>query len=211
MPPRIKSPLEKEQLRDKVVDAARDLFVCKGFEAVTMRELAQRIGFSATAIYLYFSDKEALMRAVCDADLLKLAHALQSVMAISNPVERLLAIGEGYANFALTYPNQYRMLFMMPHPVHAPEHSTLQQNNIEQDAYYQLKTVVQEVLDSGGFIDDLKDPDLIAQTIWGATHGVCALEIIMAKDTWVSWRSIEDRLLAIRQLIIKGMLKNYEA
>jgi len=47
-----------------IIDAARELFVTRGVEAVTMREIAKRINYSATSIYLHFADKEALLRAI---------------------------------------------------------------------------------------------------------------------------------------------------
>ncbi|MGJ8619481.1 MAG: TetR/AcrR family transcriptional regulator [Methylophilaceae bacterium] len=207
MPPKLKTEAEKQKIRTNIIDAARDLFVSKGIEAVTMREIAKRIGYSATTIYLYFADKEALLRAICDTDLLKLAATLKEVLALEDPVERLLTFGHTYALFSLAYPNHYRLMFMMPRPVHAPESSSIIYNNHEQDAYFQLKTVVNEVYEAGLFKPELDDPELIAQTLWAATHGVCALHNTMANDTWIDWRDIETRLLAMRKMIIRGMLK----
>lgn len=207
MPPKLKTEAEKQKIRTNIIDAARDLFVSKGIEAVTMREIAKRIGYSATTIYLYFADKEALLRAICDTDLLKLAATLKEVLAIEDPVERLLTFGHTYALFSLAYPNHYRLMFMMPRPVHAPESSSIIYNNHEQDAYFQLKTLVNEVYEAGLFKPELDDPELIAQTLWAATHGVCALHNTMANDTWIDWRDIETRLLAMRKMIIRGMLK----
>ena len=64
---------EKEVVRGKILDAARELFVAEGYEAVTMRKIAQAIEYSPTAIYLHFRDKEAVINAICDTDFLKLA------------------------------------------------------------------------------------------------------------------------------------------
>ena len=207
MPPKVKTEAEKQKVRTLIIDAARELFVSKGIEAVTMREIAKGIGYSATSIYLYFADKETLLRAICETDLLRLATTLKEVLAISDTVERLLAVGDTYAQFALAYPNHYRMMFMMPRPAHTPESSSIQHNDYEQDAYYQLKTVVNDVYTAGKFKPELQDPDLIAQTIWAGTHGVCALHITATNDTWVDWRDIESRLQAMREMIIRGMLK----
>jgi AcrR family transcriptional regulator len=207
MPPKPKTELEREQLRTLIIDSARDLFVSKGVEAVTMREIAKRIGYSATSIYLHFADKEALLRAICDTDFLKLATTLREILSIPNPIERLIAFGEGYARFALAFPNHYRLMFMTPHLPYSAECSGLQQNNAEQDAYFQLKMVVQDVYASGGFRDDLNDPELIAQTVWAGMHGVCALQIIMAADDWVQWRPIDVRLTMMQQLMLSGLLK----
>jgi len=64
MPPKPKTEAERQRLRILIIDAARELFVSRGVEAVTMREIAKRIGYSATSIYLHFADKEAVLRAI---------------------------------------------------------------------------------------------------------------------------------------------------
>jgi AcrR family transcriptional regulator len=207
MPPKPKTELERQHLRTLIIDAARELFVTRGVEAVTMREIAKRIGYSATSIYLHFADKESLIRAICDTDFLALASTLKSIFQITDPVERLFALGQGYAQFALSHPNHYRLMFMTERTPCDPEKSSLQQNSAEQDAYFQLKTVVAEAYAAGCFRADLKDPELIAQTMWAGTHGVCSLQISMAEDKWVNWRDISARLQLMQEVMMRGLMK----
>lgn len=207
MPPKPKTEAERQQLRTLIIDAARELFVSKGVEAVTMREIAKRIGYSATSIYLHFADKEALLRAILDVDMLALATNLKSMMQIADPVERMQALGLGYAEFALTYPNHYRLMFMAERMPCDPAKSSLQHNNAEQDAYFQLRTVVNDVYLAGRFRVELNEVDLIAQTVWAGIHGVCALQINMAEDKWVDWSDINARLLLMQAVLVRGLLK----
>jgi AcrR family transcriptional regulator len=207
MPPKIKTETERLQLRTLIIDAARDLFVTRGVEAVTMREIAKRIGYSATSIYLHFADREAVLRAICDTDFLALATALKDIMLITDPVERMKALGKGYAEFALSYPNHYRLMFMSARMPHDVDLSSLEKNSPEQDAYFQLKSVVTDVYLAGRFKADLQNVDLIAQTIWAGMHGVCSLEINMACDKWVNWTEISDRLQLMQTVLIYGLLR----
>lgn len=207
MPPKLKTATEREQLRTLIIDAARELFVARGVDAVTMREIAKRIGYSATSIYLHFADKEALLKAICDTDFLALATSLKNIMQIADPVERMQALGRGYAAFALTHPNHYRLMFMTAHAPIQPENSSLQQNSAEQDAYFQLKTVVSAVHSAGRFRTDLQDVDLIAQTIWAGVHGVCSLQISMSCDKWVNWTDISARLQLMQTVMLRGLLR----
>ena len=41
---------QQEDLRAKILDAARELFVNQGVEAVSMRKIADKIGYSATTL-----------------------------------------------------------------------------------------------------------------------------------------------------------------
>lgn len=207
MPPKPKTEAERQQLRTLIIDAARELFVARGVEAVTMREIAKRIDYSATSIYLHFADKEAVLRAILDVDMLALATSLKTILQIADPVERMQALGHGYAEFALSFPNHYRLMFMAERNPCDPEKSSLQQNNAEQDAYFLLKTVVNDVYLAGRFKLELQDVDLIAQTIWAGVHGVCSLQITMACDKWVNWTDISARLQLMQTVLIRGLLR----
>lgn len=207
MPPKLKTDVERQQLRTLIIDAARELFVSRGVEAVTMREIAKRIGYSATSIYSHFADKEAVLRAICDTDFLALATSLKDILQITDPVERMQALGSGYAAFALSHPNHYRLMFMAARAPYNPAESSLQQYSAEQDAYFQLKIVVGEAYEAGRFKADLHDVDLIAQTIWAGMHGVCSLQITMAQDKWVNWSDISARLQLMQAVMMRGLLR----
>src|SRR5271155_2506064 len=105
---------QQEDLRAKILDAARELFVNEGVEAVSMRKVAEKIGYSATTLYNYFEDKEALLYALCDADFGTLHELFKKIGRIASPIERLRKLGQAYISFALNYPSHYRLMFMTP-------------------------------------------------------------------------------------------------
>ena len=67
----------KASLRNEILDAARALFVEEGYDAVSMRKVAQRIEYSPTTIYLYFKDKGELFQAICEEMFAKLSRKLE--------------------------------------------------------------------------------------------------------------------------------------
>jgi len=207
MPPKIKSEQDRDKLRVSILDAARYLFVQRGIDAVSMREIAKRINYSATTLYHHFADKEALLQAVCDEDFLKLASGMHQVMQLPDLIERIQALGKGYAMFALQHPNHYRMMFMTPRAPCNQEITRIQQGNTEQDAYAQLKHVVQKAFEAGFFREDLVDSELIAQTIWAGIHGVCSLQIALGHEGWIHWAAIEERLELMQAAMLQGLLK----
>jgi AcrR family transcriptional regulator len=208
MPPRPKTEQQRLQTRTSILDAARELFVERGVDAVTMREIAKRIGYSPTAIYLHFKDKRALIRQLCDTDFLTLAQELQVIEQIADPIERLRLLGLGYVQFAVTHPNHYRLLFMTPQVVCDPDNSGIESGNPEQDAYAHLRSMVAEAHAAGRFRSELDDnPDLVAQTLWAGLHGVCALEIAKKLDCWVEWQPFEQRVALMQETLMRGLLK----
>ena len=178
----------------------------RGIEAVSMREIAKKINYSATTLYHHFADKEALLQAVCDEDFLALAGGMREIMQLPGLIARIQALCNGYAQFALRHPNHYRLMFMTPRAPCNLDITKIQQGNTEQDAYAQLKLVVQEAFDARLFKPDITNIELIAQTLWASTHGVCSLEIALGHETWINWVDIDARLRLMQSAILRGLL-----
>ena len=57
----------KQQLPDteaRIIDAARELFIEKGYAATSMSDIAARAGMNRPALHYYFRTKERMFRAV---------------------------------------------------------------------------------------------------------------------------------------------------
>ncbi len=198
---------QQEDLRTKILDAARELFVSEGVEAVSMRKVADKIGYSATTLYNYFQDKDALLFAVCDADFGTLQEMFKKIGTIINPVERMVRMGAAYTKFALDYPSHYRLLFMTPRIHRGEGNAKIERGNPDQDCYAFVRTTVAEALEGGYFRKEYHDPDLIAQVVWSAVHGVASLHLIMGKDDWVKWRNVEEVASTAVEVTIRGLLR----
>ena len=59
---------DREHTRAKILDAARRMFVRRGYEATTMRGIADEVEYTPTAIYHHFRNKEALLKELCAID-----------------------------------------------------------------------------------------------------------------------------------------------
>jgi AcrR family transcriptional regulator len=202
---------EKSKTRDKILDAARELFISEGYEGVSMRRVAEKIEYSPTAIYVHFADKEELFRELCHQDYAQLAGVFQSSVISSDPAERIRQIGQSYMDFGLQYPNHYKFMFMTPHPTHEPDEEDCEvKGNPEKDAYAFLKWAVVQALEAGCFRKEFRDADVIAQTLWAGVHGVIALQIAMGGDDWVDWRPIKDRMRTMMDVTFIGLVRPAE-
>ena len=200
---------ERQAVRDKILDAARELFVAEGYDAVTMRKIAEKIEYSPTAIYFHFRDKEALLQELCDTDFAALAGEFQKIAEVGDPIERLRQIGHAYVSFALGYPNHYRLMFMTPHP--APmrsEDSRLTRGNPEEDSYAFLKGTVAQAIAAGHLRPEYTDADLVSQMVWAGTHGVVSLQIAKCNDDWVEWRDARTTAHELIEVMIRGLVRS---
>ncbi len=201
---------ERQEIREKILDAARELFASHGYEAVTMRRIAEKIEYSPTAIYFHFEDKEALLRDLCDTDFGALAAHFQTIARIADPIERLRQIGLAYTEFGLEHPNQYRFMFMTPRPALPPDSSALEKGNPEEDAYAFLRETIAQGISQGRFRPELQDADLVSQVVWEATHGVISLQIAKCNDGWIDWRPIRESATLVIDSLIRGLTRKTE-
>jgi AcrR family transcriptional regulator len=159
---------EKEEVRNKILDAARERFAAEGYDKVTMRGIAEAIEYSPTTIYLHFQDKDALVRELCNVDFGRLLEAMEHAPVPAEPVEAIRQLGRAYVAFALEHPNQYRFMFMTPI---APL-GERQEDSPGALSFGHLLAAVERAVAAGRF--RRVDPVTAAQVLWMSVHGVAA-------------------------------------
>lgn len=199
---------ERDETRQRILDAARELFATYGYEGVSMRKIADKIEYSATTIYQHFKDKEALIKELCSGDFRQLAAVMQGLLRLKDPIERIWKCGAAYIQFAISYPNHYRLMFMTPYPVTTEDLSPEDRDvkgNPEFDAYALLRKLVDDAVNAGIVRDPKADPELITQTLWAGVHGVVALEITLGTDDWIPWKPLKKRTTAMLDAMTRGI------
>src|SRR4051812_38459262 len=98
---------QKEELKTKILQAARELFMERGFDETSIRTIAERIEYSPTTIYLYFKDKDDIFHALHGEGFTILNQYFKSLAHVSEPFERLKAICSAYINFAIDNGEYY--------------------------------------------------------------------------------------------------------
>jgi AcrR family transcriptional regulator len=199
---------ERDEVRGKIMDAARDLFAAEGIEAVSMRKIAEAVEYSPTIIYQHFTDKESLLHELCSQDFDALAAAFAEIAGESDPILRIRDIAIAYARFGIEHPNHYRLMFMTPfHNKKLDEDDMCKKGNPDQDGYAFLKKAVTEAIEAGRYRDGLDNSELISQVLWAAVHGVVSLQITKAKDAWLEWQPFEKRIQLMLDALQRGMAR----
>jgi AcrR family transcriptional regulator len=95
-----KRTAKAEQTRSGIVDAAMTLFRAGGYDATTMRAIADEAGVSLGSAYYYFSGKEELVQAFYDQ--IQVEHAAAAERALDQPAfaERLRGVMESFVEVA---------------------------------------------------------------------------------------------------------------
>ena len=188
---------EKEELRQGILDAARELFATEGYENVSMRKIAEKIDYSPTTIYLYFKDKDELLRSVCEETFTKLVKKFEDIVAnTSDPIEQLRQVGRAYIGFGLDHPNHYKVTFMQagrPGPMEDQKFDY--HGSMGEKCFLQLRSIVEECVQQRKI--RAVDLDTTSQALWAVVHGITSLLISHPDFPWVDKDRLIDQVIDV--------------
>jgi AcrR family transcriptional regulator len=161
----------KEDLKQSILDAAKNLFLKEGYEATSIRKIAAEIEFSPTTIYLYYKDKAAISHALHQEGFKLLASQFNVLTYIENPFERLKAMGRVYMQFALENNDFYELMFNRAEPLDCVDDHWEE----GEQAFRLLLMNVQACKEAGYFTQF--DAESFSMMIWSTMHGLCTLKI----------------------------------
>jgi AcrR family transcriptional regulator len=161
---------EKEDLHKSILDAAREVFLEKGYDQTSIRNIAQKIEYSPTTIYLYFKDKDAIFLALHEDGFKLLNNEMVGLFSIEDPYERLITMGRVYLDFARRNPDFYDLMFVQKAPIESLENKSWEDGL---NAFKGLEMTIQQCMDLGYFKFD--DAEVAAFLVWSTMHGMCTL------------------------------------
>lgn len=102
---------DRKDIRESILKSAQNIAAQDGWEAVSVRKIADSIGYTAPIIYEYFDGKEQLLLAILEHSHTLLYKALTTAAsACTDQRERLQAIAVAYRDFSVERPELYRLL-----------------------------------------------------------------------------------------------------
>lgn len=158
-------------MRSLILDAARSIFLEKGFEQASIRNIAEKIEYSPGTIYLYFRDKDEIFHALHEEGFRRMLEKMQPLQHVEDPFERLKALGHTYLEFARNNKDFYQLMFIMDAPI---KHEENDENwHMGHQSLNFLKQVLRQCQERGRFQG--MDIEYLSFTIWSAVHGMSAL------------------------------------
>ncbi|HEY0795248.1 MAG TPA: TetR/AcrR family transcriptional regulator [Acidisarcina sp.] len=178
----------KSEVRAQILTGARQIFVHEGYASFSLRKLAAQIGYSPAAIYKHFKSKSEIFDTLAEESFAALTRASSSVKPIDgeDPVDRLKRGIWAYVNFGLDNPDDYRFAFLLTPP-------GADKPPKPRAAYSGLRDRVQKCIEAGRFASG--DPELMAQSLWAAAHGVTSLLVQKPAFPWVGKRRLITRVI----------------
>lgn len=204
--------MRSEETKKAILTAAAELFSVKGFEAVSIREIAKAAGCSHTTLYIYFTDKEALLHQLSVEPLQFLQQQMENVLTdyTLSPDNRLKKVSTQFIEFCLLHKTMYTLFFMVKASridVEADPSAELQM--LRTKLFDLLRQALLQCLPTGGEEDQmLAFARIYFYTLHGIigtyTHSEESMEQLMERLAPTFEMSVEVVLEGCKQMMERG-------
>jgi AcrR family transcriptional regulator len=186
--PRTRDPARKE----RILGAAADLVARNGFTAVSMEDIGDAVGITASAIYRHYDSKSAVLVAMFDRVVDRLLGDGQAIAAseASDPADALALLVEGHIDFVINDRDVAQVYFREIAQVPEADRRRLRRNQrLYVEEWVLLLTELRPALD-----------DATARALVQAAIGV------IQSPLWYSAGLPEDRLRSLLRTSALGVL-----
>jgi TetR/AcrR family transcriptional regulator len=176
---------EKERRRTEILDAADSLYAKRGWDMVTVEQVARGARLSRALVYVYFKDKEELLFAIGERAMVLLRERFIAASAgQSRGMEKIEAIGRAYMGYAFEFPHYFDFCSRFHAHSMSPEPGSqdLACRAAGDGAIGAVVDAIEVGIRDGSIRKDVGDPMMLAVSLWAFTHGLTQLAMAKGSD-----------------------------
>ena len=180
--------------RAELLAAAERIFTLEGYEGATIRKIAEEVGVSSTALYMYFEDKSQIMLEICAGALEALCARLRVLAAEPLPSdERLRRMMQALLAFGLEQSTTYQMLYcVVPKDVNERRNAVIAP--LSRSCFERTQAIVEEAIAAGRLRADLS-PRPVTEALIAACHGAISMRLANPYAPWTEPEVLSRTLL----------------
>jgi AcrR family transcriptional regulator len=183
---------QRPDTKQRILRAACELLEHEGMDAVSIRRVAKKVQITPMGIYNHFPSLEALLLAVYETGVSKLARYMwKELVRADSPHEKLRALVRSYIGFGTKNPHYYSLIFgtefIQKYLWDSPPRSLVMEN------FWLPFTEVIEACQESGLIDPAVNSQEIATHLWASMHGYVSFLIIGRLQQL--WQMDEENIL----------------
>ncbi len=187
-----------EEVRSAILAQSWQIVEEEGWEALSIRRIADAIEYSTPVVYKHFESKEAIRSAFSQEGYALLANRLhQAKTSHKLPTDQLMSLSHAYWNFAEEHPKHYQIMYGLGIPTCEMVRETRE--------IMEVSTVFHQTIEAA--IQESKQPDadvhLKAMTFWSILHGLVAMGMISGPgDPQTAKRILEDAVAGFIKALV---------
>jgi AcrR family transcriptional regulator len=167
-----RSDHSRDEIRAMAIDAAAKLVETNGYQSLTARKVAAKIGYTVGTLYHVFRNFDDLVMNLNAQTIDEMAALIQSqAKKKRNPEARIRAMAECYVKYATDHPDRWRLVFEHVPPRSMPTPAKMKERR---DVMFEM------VADNLRDISPHRLPNEVAHTatsLWSGIHGICILAL----------------------------------
>jgi AcrR family transcriptional regulator len=169
--------------RAELLAAAEKIFTVSGYEGATIRKIADEVGVSSTALYMYFQDKSQIMLEICVHALEQLYHQLEAITSDDrDPLAKVRGILEVMMRFGFEQPTAYQLLYCV-----APKDINERRNEViaplSRSCFMRTQQAVEAAQAAGQLRRDM-EPKMMTEAVIASCHGLIGMRLANPYAPW---------------------------
>jgi AcrR family transcriptional regulator len=182
---------ERERRRLEIIEAAEKLYAEKGWDAVTMDQVARVARLSRALLYVYFKDKEDLLFAITSRALEDLRLRFEKAAANhALGIDQVSAIGRAYSLFQQEKPFRFDACSRYhAHHAHQGQPNELACTAEEDSLMAVMIAALRRGIEDRSIRADVGDPLKVCFMLWAFSHGL--IQLAVNKSQEVASRGVE--------------------
>lgn len=200
--------VERQERRNRILNASRTVFFEKGYIGATMRDIALAAELSPGLIYHYFKNKDEIYAAICEEAFEVLLDLVRKAGRKEGPVqEQLIAVAGAYLSFYVDYPEYFEIISFKElgfKKVGLPEHSVRRLDQLSLESLTILCRLVEKGI-AQGVLMPCENVWEMTFTLWASIEGI----IFIHKRGYFETYGLSLEQVFARQLnfILEGIRK----
>ncbi|MBU3915354.1 TetR/AcrR family transcriptional regulator [bacterium] len=181
MPKPVRSLEEVEEVKNRILDTATIIIHEQGFDNLSMRKIASRLGMTAANIYNYYSNQDELYLSIQIKGFTLFNDYVQKVYdAYDDPVERLGKLIIAYIDFGINNPGYYEIIL----DSNTPRYHDYVGSNMEALAYVDKQLALKLLGKAHSALEDIAEKTgrfpkeeafYRSLQLWTSVHGIVTL------------------------------------
>ncbi|MBN2525799.1 MAG: TetR/AcrR family transcriptional regulator [Deltaproteobacteria bacterium] len=188
----VRKKLNKDEItsfQTRSIEAARQLFMDGGLEAMTMRNIAKQLNCSPMAPYRYFENLEALVAALRASLFEIFTKYLNDAMSANlKPKQRIGILAKTYLDYALENPTDYKLMFDLA----PPKVACMELEKQSALSFEPLRVAARELAFEGVLS---VSAETYAHLLWAQLHGLVSLYLSRKLNFGMSIEALVDAFL----------------
>lgn len=189
--------LGRDEVRSSIIATAQEIAATDGWSAVTVRKVAQRIGYTAPIIYEHFGSKDEMLNQVLKSGYDVLYKEMVDQVSKADDAEgRVRAVVMAYWHFAHSTPELYQLMYGM-------EGARATSEEARDYATPMVKFIIEQLTQVSPERSSAEKAGVMLVEAWSIVHGMIALDISGYAHRFVGQNMIPETLVADVLTILK--------